>query len=141
VPRVSEYPQSHVGARGKRRGFSPGAAAHHSQSARVLGRPAAEGFLSPMSPRAHWIGPELCGSCPEGSVMSMTAEFISFFFHYINSQYARVYTEFPHKHPFSFFRFHPIPILSYPILSYPIPILSSSYPILSYPILSNPILS
>jgi len=60
--------------------FSPGAAAHHLQSAGVQERPAAEGFLSPMSPRAHWIGPELCGSSPEGSVMSLTAEFIFFFF-------------------------------------------------------------
>jgi len=48
---------SHPRARGKRRGFSPGAAARHSQSARVQGRAAAEGF-SPTSPRAHWIGPE-----------------------------------------------------------------------------------
>ena len=36
---------------------APGAAARHSQSARVQGRAAAEGF-SPTSPRAHWIGPE-----------------------------------------------------------------------------------
>jgi len=45
-------------ARSKRRGFSPGAAARHSQHTRVQGRAAAEGF-SPTSPRAHWIGPEL----------------------------------------------------------------------------------
>ena len=31
-------------ARGKRRGFSPGSATRHPQSARVQGRAAAEGF-------------------------------------------------------------------------------------------------
>jgi len=47
-----------VGARGKRRGFSPGAAARHSQHAKVHGRVAAEVFplRRPTSPRAHWIG-------------------------------------------------------------------------------------
>jgi len=43
--------------RGKRRGFSPGAAARHSQFARVQGRAATERF-SVQLPRAHWIGPE-----------------------------------------------------------------------------------
>jgi len=44
-------------ARGICRGFSPGAAARHSYSARVQGRAAAEGF-SPTLPRAHLVGPE-----------------------------------------------------------------------------------
>ena len=53
---LSPLSNSFSWARGKRRGFSPAAAARHSHSVTVGARGGGE--LSPTSPRAHWIGPE-----------------------------------------------------------------------------------
>jgi len=75
------------GARGKRRGSSPGTAERHSLSGAIQGRAAAEGFswelLKPSAVRAHWIGPEL-GCCILNTEHHYTISLI----HNINTQYS-----------------------------------------------------